>query len=302
MAPFDKRQIFAVHIEDFNIICALLMIELARTFLEIVSAGSFIGAAERLHITQSTVSSRIRTLEAQLGYSLFVRNKAGAVLTPGGQQFQRHAGTLVRAWEAARQDVAIPRDHRAILRAGGEPGLWYRVLHRWIPWMRSHAPDVALRCEHGLADGLIANLVEGVLDIGVMYTPQSRSSLKVDLLTEDELILVEADALDGSALPRDHVFVDWGREFQRHHRMRFPDMPAPALAVGLGTLGFEYLTRHGGSGYFPRRLAQPLIDSGHIRCVADAPTFALPIYVVHTIDGDPSVIGPALAGLREIVA
>jgi DNA-binding transcriptional LysR family regulator len=277
------------------------MIELARTFLEVVAAGSFIGAAARLHVTQSTVSSRIRTLEEQLGYTLFVRNKAGAVLTPGGQQFQRHAGTLVRTWEAARQDVAIPRGHRAILRIGSEPGLWYRLLYGWIPWMRSHAPDVALRCEHGLADGLMANLVEGMHDLAVMYTPQSRPGLRVDLLTEDELILVEADAPEGSAVPRDHVYVDWGREFQRHHRMRFPDAPAPALTVGLGTLGFEYLVRHGGSGYFPRRLAQTLIDSGRLRPIADAPSFALPIYVVRSADADPSLVEPAIEGLREIV-
>ena len=57
-------------------------IELARTFLEIVSTGSFIKAADRLHVAQTTVSARVRLLEQQLGRPLFVRNKAGASLTP----------------------------------------------------------------------------------------------------------------------------------------------------------------------------------------------------------------------------
>ena len=70
--------------------------ELARTFLAVIAAGNFITAAERLHVTQSTVSARIRALEDQLGCILFVRNKAGTVLTSAGRQFQRHAGTLVR--------------------------------------------------------------------------------------------------------------------------------------------------------------------------------------------------------------
>jgi DNA-binding transcriptional LysR family regulator len=168
--------------------------------------------------------------------------------------------------------------------------------------MRSHAPDIALRCELGRPDGLIANLVEGLHDLGVMYTPQSRSNLRVDLLTEDELVLVEADGPPGSTVPQDHVYVDWGPEFQRHHRMRFPDAPPPPLAIGLGTLGFDYLVQHGGAGYFPRRLAQPLIDAGRLRHIAAAPAFALPIYAVHPIDADPSVVGPALEGLRLIVA
>ena len=66
--------------------------ELARTFLAVVATGSFVGAAQRLHVTQSTVSVRIQRLEQSLGAELFVRNKGGAVLTPAGRQFQRHAG------------------------------------------------------------------------------------------------------------------------------------------------------------------------------------------------------------------
>ncbi|WP_210325107.1 helix-turn-helix domain-containing protein [Mesorhizobium silamurunense] len=42
-------------------------IDRARTFLEIVHSGSFLKAADRLHVTQTTVSARIRTLEDELG-------------------------------------------------------------------------------------------------------------------------------------------------------------------------------------------------------------------------------------------
>ena len=42
-------------------------IGLARTFLEIVAAGNFVGAARRLNVTQSTISMRARSLEEQLG-------------------------------------------------------------------------------------------------------------------------------------------------------------------------------------------------------------------------------------------
>ena len=82
--------------------------ELARTFLTVVAAGNFVGAADRLHVTQSTVSARIHTLEDQLGCTLFVRNKGGTTLTPAGRQFQKHASTLVRTVEQARQDVGVP--------------------------------------------------------------------------------------------------------------------------------------------------------------------------------------------------
>ena len=53
-------------------------IDQARTFLAIAASGSFIEAAQRLHVTQSTVSARVQRLEDELGSRLFVRNRAGA--------------------------------------------------------------------------------------------------------------------------------------------------------------------------------------------------------------------------------
>src|SRR5690554_6535380 len=95
-------------------------INLARTFLEIVMSGSFLRAAERLHVTQTAVSARVRALEDHLGRKLFVRNRSGASLTAAGVQFLRHAQTLVQVWERARHDVAIPADRRAVATVGCE--------------------------------------------------------------------------------------------------------------------------------------------------------------------------------------
>ena len=80
----------------------------ARTFLEIVKTGSFVRAATNLNITQTTISARVRVLEEQLDRQLFIRNKAGAKLTPAGDQFLRYATTLVQLWERARHDMAMP--------------------------------------------------------------------------------------------------------------------------------------------------------------------------------------------------
>src|SRR6478736_2699117 len=80
---------------------AALDINLARTFLEIVSCRSFVQAAERLNITQTAVSARVKALEDLLGRRLFVRNRAGASLTPAGELFIRHALALVQVWERA---------------------------------------------------------------------------------------------------------------------------------------------------------------------------------------------------------
>lgn len=277
-------------------------LELARTFLEVVAAGSFVGAGQRLNVTQSTVSVRIRLLEKQLGVRLFVRNKEGAALTQAGVQFQRHAVSLVRIWQQARQDVVLPRGFRTTLRIGGEAGLWNRWLHLLVPWMRQNASDVALRCEVGLAEGLTHSLVEGLLDVGVMYSPQSHPGLTIVRVAEEELVFIEARCAHGTDGAKEQVYVDWGEEFRRQHRMTFPDFPIPALFIGLGTLGFDYLLRNGGVGYFPRSLVEPQLAAGTVALVPGACTFVLPIYVVRASAADAALIDVVLRGVAAIAA
>jgi DNA-binding transcriptional LysR family regulator len=100
---------------------------------------------------------------------------------------------LVRTVEQARHDVGVPRGFRAALTVGGRFGLWEQLLLKWLPLMLKVAPDIAVRAEIGLEADLMQGLVEGRLDIGVTYTPQSRPGLKVEPLLEERLVLVSTD-------------------------------------------------------------------------------------------------------------
>lgn len=275
--------------------------EWARTFQAIVTSGSFIGAARRLHITQSTVSARIRALEEQLGSRLFVRNKAGATLTPAGRQFQKHAATLIRTVEQARQDAGITRGYRGVLTVGARFALWVEVLLKWLPAMRALAPDVSIRGEIGHEDVLMTRLVDRSMDIGLMYTPESRPGLTVEFLLEETLILVSTDADTGDMPGEGYVYVDWGPEFHARHSMTFPDFGTPALVVDIAWLGLQHMLNFGGAGYFPERLVRSYLDSGVLTRVRDAPTFALPAYMVYPTDGDSEPLRSALSSIREAV-
>ncbi|AIB15426.1 hypothetical protein ABAZ39_26415 (plasmid) [Azospirillum argentinense] len=274
--------------------------EAARTFLEAATAGSFVAAAERLHVTQSTVSTRIRHLEDQLGCQLFVRNKNGAMLTAAGVRFQRHAIAMLRLWEQARQEAALPIGHRALLRIGSEAGLWNRMLNRWIPWMRRNAEDIALRCEVGLADDLLQRLRDGTLDLAVLYSPRAVPGLAVRLLLEEDLVLVRVRPAP-SAGGDHYVLIDWSDEFQRSIRLRNPELLSTPLSIGVGTLGLDYVRQCGGTGHFPRSLVQPMLDQGVGEVVPEAHPFSLPIYAVHPAEPDVSVLETAFEGLRAIL-
>jgi LysR family transcriptional regulator, flagellar master operon regulator len=277
-------------------------IELARTFVEIVKTRSFVRAAERLNVSQTTVSARIRALEEQLGRPLFVRNKTGASLTPAGEQFLRYAPMLVQVWERARHQVAVPQGRRALLTIGGELSLWHPWLVEWLHWMRRSAPDVALRVEVGLPESLTDQVAAGTLDVAVVYAPQYRPGLRVELLLEEKLVLVTTDASSKAVEPDSYVYVDWGPDFAHHHELSFPDETNPGLFVGLGPLALTYILEAGGSGYFRQRVVAPHVAAGKLHLVAGAPSFFHPVYAVCSAHAEDGLIALALDGLRNIAA
>ena len=275
-------------------------ITLARTFLEIAAAGSFQRAAERLHVTQTAVSARVRALEDLLGRKLFLRNKSGASLTPAGEQFMRYAQTLVQVWERARHQVAVPPGRRAVVTVGGELSLWNPLLLDWLIWMKQAVPQLALRAEVGLPESLVNQVAEGILDIAVVYAPQQRPGLKIELLIEEKLVLVTTSRRGQAQRATDYVFVDWGPDFAARHNLAFPELSNAGTFVGLGPLGLHYILEAGGSGYFRMNVVRPYLASGQLRLVPGAAEFAYPAYAVYSEEADAQVVTPALVGLRHV--
>jgi DNA-binding transcriptional LysR family regulator len=273
--------------------------ELAKTFLAIVSTGSFIRAADRLHVAQTTVSARIRILEERLGRPLFVRNKAGAALTPAGERFLRYAPTFLQLWERARQQVGVPPGHRSVLTIGGEVSLWQPLVLDWVLWMRASLQDVAVRVHVDVPQDLINQVAAGLVDAAVMYAPPHRPGLKVDLLMEETLVLATTDP-KGTSDAAKFVAVDWGPDFTREYSAGFPDADSPGLMANLGPLALDYVLKAGGSGYFRLRVVEPLIASGQLRLVTNAPQFSYPIYVVYSSDEEEPELAAAISGLRTV--
>jgi len=273
--------------------------ELARTFLMVAATGNFVAAASRLHVTQSTVSARIHTLETTLGARLFQRGRNGAELTPAGKRFLRHAKHLVRTVEQARHDVGLPQGFRDVLTVSGRIALWEGFLPHWVAWMREAAPDVSLRLEIGFEADIMQGLIEGTVDIGLMYTPTSRTGLVVEPLFDETLLLVTSD-LERGWPDEDYIHIDWGPEFHAQFSDHHPDAPPPTLVANIGWLGVQQLLTYGGSGYFPQRLVRHHLEAGRLTQLPGSPQFKLPAWMVFPRDSDSETLQRALDGLREL--
>jgi LysR family transcriptional regulator, flagellar master operon regulator len=275
-------------------------ISLARTFLSVVETGSFVEAGARLHITQSTVSARIRNLETQIGKPLFERSKAGARLTPAGEQFHKHALALVRVWEHARLEVSLAEQHRAHVAVGGQMSLWNGFLLNWIAWLRGASPDVAITASVGFSSVLMERIGEGTLDLAVLYRPVQKAGIVIEHLFDEELVMVSSGDGGEGQIGKDYAFLNWGPEFQADHAMAFPNLSHPGLYLDLGSVGVSYLLENRASGYFPVRIARPHIEAGRLHVVKRTPRFVYPVYAVYPEQRDEAAFEPLLQGLRQV--
>lgn len=273
-------------------------IALARTFLMVAETGSFIDAARKMNVTQSTVSARIKNLEDLFGRALFDRSKNGAALTNAGEQFQKHALALVRVWQHAQLEVGLSGHHRDHLAIGAQATLWDGFLLKWVAWLRQTVPDIAISASASLSAVMIQRLLEGTLDLAVMYRPGQPPGMTIEHLFDEEFVLVTSSS-GRRRHSSDYVLVDWGPEFQAEHAAAYPDLANPSMNLDMGSLGLDFLLANEASGYFPRRLVKPHLSRRRLRIPARARTFTCPVYMVYPATRDEEAFEPILSGLRQ---
>ncbi|GGI54903.1 LysR family transcriptional regulator [Oxalicibacterium solurbis] len=271
-------------------------IELARTFLCIVRSGSFIAAANRLHVTQTTVTARVQNLESQLGCSLFVRNRAGARLTDAGETFAGYASQLVQTWDAARRDLPLPDGIGNSISLGCEVSLCNPLVLQWTTRLHDELPTQAVRIEVGEGPTLQNKLEHGLLDAALVHRPEYWTGMQVEQLLEEKLIQVAS-----TQNPEPYIYIDWGEAFRKAHDAALPEKARNAMSFNLGPLAFQYLLKNGGSGYFRTRVARRAIEKGLVAQVKNAPEFSYPVFLIYSRENKSEPLHKAFELLRDIV-
>ena len=271
-------------------------IELARTFLAIVRCGSFIAAAEQLCVTQTTVTARIKNLEALLSSSLFVRNRAGARLTVHGEHFVRYAHQLLQTWEAARNALPFPDSLQVQLRLAAEASLWNPLLKDWFALLAQEQQSYAVNASVYDFSTLRSKLESSKLDAVLMHEPHYWPGLQVEQLLEEKLVQVQS-----VLLPDPYIYVDWGTLFRQQHDAVLPEHAHSALGCNLGPLALQTILQQGGRGYFRTRVVEPYITQGILQRVPYAPEFSWPIYIVYADAQANPALQHALGVLKTLI-
>lgn len=276
--------------------------QLLLTFLDVLETRNFRRTADRMDITQSSVSGRIRQLEAELGARLFERGRGGADPTPDARRFEAQCRSLLALWSQAVNDAATGAKYDGALRISVQFSLMRSLLRSWTQDIRQAMPNVTVRLELDYSVQIMRDIAAGHIDVGIVYAPQYLPDLVIEEVGSEEYVMVStvADRLEGVRV-EEYIRAGYTLSFETQHDANLPHLAHPPLVVGCEDLAMELLGIYGGATYVARSQADVMIAKGTgVRLVEDAPLIAQKVFcVVHSRRRNAPRLQQALRLLRK---
>ncbi len=159
-------------------------------FIEIASTLNISRAAERLGISQPSLSLAVKRLEDALGTALLIRSKSGVHLTRAGQKFVSQARVLLHEWErlseaAVREETTL--SGRYVL--GCHPSVALYTLPNVLPALMTQHTELELKVMHGLSRQVTDEVIGFKVDFGIVVNPVEHPDLVIKVLAKDEVTL-----------------------------------------------------------------------------------------------------------------
>lgn len=182
--------IFPTHITRRDITMKIAQL---RQILEICNCGSINKAAEKLYISQSSLSASVISVENELEVSLFSRNRNGILLTPAGERFVQTAKTIVNDYDNFLASINTDESDRLFISSQ-----YLRYANTVFANVNSKLKDVTteFRFLEKSSNEVCADVMSKVSDIGIITMPTAardkvfkllhRNSLEGHLLSIDE--------------------------------------------------------------------------------------------------------------------
>ncbi|WP_343559613.1 LysR family transcriptional regulator [Kiloniella sp. b19] len=275
---------------------------LLLTFLDILETRNFNRTADRLNITQSTVSARVRMLEDDLGARLFERGRGGAEPTPAGRRFEAHCRSLLNTWGQAVKDASVGNSFTESLKISAQPSLIRSVILEWSKKLRTAMPSVSMHFELDYSMQVMRDISSGTADIGIIFSPQYLSDMTIESIGKEHFVMVSNTISKLSDVRMEHYFkIGYTPSFEKKHDELLPHLTRTQLSAGNDDLAMEFLNLYGGTTYVPLHVGNRLTrDDTTYRLVEGAPIISQDVFaVVHFRKRHSPTVKKAISTLKE---
>lgn len=159
-------------------------------FLEVAKTLNFSRAAERLGVTQPSLSVAIQRLEHDLGVKLFIRSKRGVQLTDSGLRMSGRVQELIESWGKVRSEakemVEEVAGHFVI---GCHTAVARYTLPLWLPTLLKQNPNLTFEFRHDLSRKITEQVISFQIDFGLVVNPTPHPDLVIKEILKDEVSL-----------------------------------------------------------------------------------------------------------------
>lgn len=159
-------------------------------FVEVASTQNISRAAERLGISQPSLSLAIKRLEDNLGVELLIRSKSGVNLTRAGSRFAERARTMIHEWDQIQQEAMNDESEltgRYVIGCHESVALY--SLPQLLPGLLVDFPNLEFKLIHGLSRQVTDAIINFKADFGIVVNPVEHPDLVIKLLAKDEVTL-----------------------------------------------------------------------------------------------------------------
>ncbi len=283
-----------------------------ETFLWVARLGSFRAAAERLNVTQASVSNRIAALEAEIGHQLFERLPGGVRLSSVGQRAIDPAEELLRVVMNFRDAVAQPNLMRGTVSIGTIDSIVHAWLPRFIEQVKLRYPALSLDLNIDTSLTVGREVADRKIDLALAMGPVHAPGLKNVDLGRMECVWVAAPkfGLKGIGLTlRDLAscpILAFSRNSVPHQWLlrQFDDLGlAPVISNSNSLATIIRLAREGiGITPLPRAILSEALEEGSLELLDVTPTF--PPLLLHAVfaDNPDNMVPSVLAQMARDIA
>lgn len=267
-------------------------------FLEVSRTLNVTRAAERIGVSQPTLTQSIRKLEGTVGSQLLVRSRVGVRLTRSGQRLAAKASGLLEAWSSLQRE-ALADDHelQGRFRVGCHPSVARYVLPEFFRALAQRAPRIEVELEHDLSRRITESVIAYRVDLGFVINPVRHPDLVLKRILTDSVTVFESPRRQGRWLfgdPEIHQ-TNWVLKRISNASLDFAAfVPTKSLEV-IGSL----VASGAGYGILPARVAACEHGAGLRPVDPKIPAFPDQLFLVWRKDAMASCAGKALTEIGQ---
>jgi DNA-binding transcriptional LysR family regulator len=156
-------------------------------FLEVTNTLNFSRAAERLGISQPSLSLAIQRLEKLMGTPLFVRHKKGVKLTAPGKHLLTQARELLQIWEHTKaKALESQQEVQGHIKLGCHSSMAIYLVSQFLPKLLKDFPSLHIDLKHDISRIITEEVINLSLDLGIVANPIHHNDLIIRELFNDE--------------------------------------------------------------------------------------------------------------------